>query len=112
MLPAYPIANTHTIHFYIPLLPALFVNQLGLSCVVSVMKSLLFLAISLAASAGARSLHNPNQQAIALEEQQSIGEDKYLIELSPGETKWVAEEEKWELKRVRLQWDCNEKTDC
>ncbi|KAF8850061.1 aminopeptidase-like protein [Acephala macrosclerotiorum] len=26
-------------------------------------------------------------------------EEKYLIELSPGETRWVTEEEKWELRR-------------
>ena len=26
--------------------------------------------------------------------------DKYLIELSPGETRWVTEDQKWELKRV------------
>ena len=27
-------------------------------------------------------------------------EETFLIELSPGETKWVTEEEKWELRRV------------
>jgi leucyl aminopeptidase len=27
---------------------------------------------------------------------------KYHIELSPGETRWVTEEEKWELRRVSL----------
>jgi bacterial leucyl aminopeptidase len=26
--------------------------------------------------------------------------ETYLIELAPGETKWVTEEEKWELRRV------------
>jgi len=26
--------------------------------------------------------------------------DKYHIELSPGETRWVTEDEKWELRRV------------
>lgn len=26
--------------------------------------------------------------------------EKFLIELAPGETRWVTEEEKWELKRV------------
>lgn len=29
-------------------------------------------------------------------------EYQYLIELGPGNTKWVVEEEKWALKRVRL----------
>jgi hypothetical protein len=27
--------------------------------------------------------------------------DLYLIELSPGETRWIKEEQKWELLRVR-----------
>jgi leucyl aminopeptidase len=26
--------------------------------------------------------------------------EKFLIELSPGETRWVTEDEKWELRRV------------
>lgn len=26
--------------------------------------------------------------------------EKYLIELAPGDTRWVTEEEKWELRRV------------
>lgn len=29
-------------------------------------------------------------------------EPEFLIELSPGETRWVTEEEKWDLRRVRL----------
>lgn len=28
--------------------------------------------------------------------------ETYLIELAPGETKWVTEEQKWELRRVSL----------
>ena len=31
-----------------------------------------------------------------------VDEEKYLIELKPGQTQWVTEEEKWELRRVRL----------
>lgn len=27
--------------------------------------------------------------------------EKYLVELAPGQTRWVTEEEKWELRRVR-----------
>lgn len=27
-------------------------------------------------------------------------EETFLIELSPGETQWVTEEDKWELRRV------------
>jgi bacterial leucyl aminopeptidase len=26
--------------------------------------------------------------------------EKYLIELAPGDTRWVTEDEKWELRRV------------
>ncbi len=29
-----------------------------------------------------------------------VAEEQYLIELAPGKTKWVTEEEKWELRRV------------
>lgn len=28
--------------------------------------------------------------------------ERYLIELSPGKTAWVTEDEKWQLRRVRL----------
>ena len=31
---------------------------------------------------------------------QSESSEKYHIELSPGETRWVTEDEKWELRRV------------
>lgn len=31
--------------------------------------------------------------------------EKYLIELSPGNTAWVTEEEKWELRRVSNDHD-------
>ncbi len=33
-------------------------------------------------------------------EQPSDDAQKYHIELSPGETRWVTEDEKWELRRV------------
>jgi hypothetical protein len=29
-------------------------------------------------------------------------DELYLIETEPGVTKWVSEEEKWELRRVRM----------
>ena len=28
--------------------------------------------------------------------------DRYLVELGLGETRWIREEEKWDLRRVRL----------
>lgn len=32
-------------------------------------------------------------------------EERFLIETSPGETRWVSEAEKWELRRVRIIHD-------
>lgn len=43
------------------------------------------------------SLH---QQEV-LQELVPVSQEKFLIELQPGETRWVTEEEKWVLKRVR-----------
>jgi leucyl aminopeptidase len=31
---------------------------------------------------------------------QAVDDELYLIELAPGKTQWVTEEEKWELRRV------------
>lgn len=31
-----------------------------------------------------------------------LSSEKYLIELAPYQTRWVTEEEKWELKLVRM----------
>jgi len=36
--------------------------------------------------------------------QNPIHEERFLLELSPGETRWVSEDEKWELKRVSMAW--------
>lgn len=34
-------------------------------------------------------------------DQNVLGEpEQFLIELSPGETRWISEDEKWELKKV------------
>ena len=41
--------------------------------------------------------------AVLQDPQATVGEpEEYLIELSPGETRWIKEDEKWELRRVRL----------
>lgn len=47
--------------------------------------------------------------AIALPAEQapllpSADTEKYLIELSPGETRWITEDQKWELKREGIQF--------
>jgi leucyl aminopeptidase len=39
--------------------------------------------------------HETNQVVLA-----DVEEQLYLIELAPGKTQWVTEEEKWELRRV------------
>lgn len=33
--------------------------------------------------------------------------EKFLIETAPGETQWVTEDEKWELRRVSLVARCS-----
>lgn len=48
-----------------------------------------------------RSEHVLQGGQIILENPNSDYFDKYLIELSPDETRWVTEEEKWALRRVR-----------
>ena len=42
------------------------------------------------------SQHRPN----AFDEQIPVSQERFLIELQPGETRWVTEDEKWELRRV------------
>jgi hypothetical protein len=51
------------------------------------------------------SLATVHQQALLRPSPKSVPQDGlelYLIELSPGETRWVSEEEKWDLKRVNF----------
>lgn len=53
----------------------------------------LFIA-STAVSALSATAQNPLHQDV-------LGStEQYLLEIEPGNTKWVTEEEKWELKRV------------
>ena len=59
------------------------------------MKYAALLTASLATSATALSIALPDQAVL----QGSI-EEKYLVEFEPGETRWVTEDEKWELRRV------------
>jgi leucyl aminopeptidase len=58
----------------------------------------LLLPLYTAALAAAAS--HPKDQVV-LQQPQLIAEpDEYLIELSPGETRWITENEKWELRKV------------
>ena len=64
------------------------------------MKSSVLLSLSAVALAAA--VATPKDPQIVLQNPQvTIDEpDEYLIELSPGETRWVTEDEKWALRRV------------
>jgi hypothetical protein len=70
------------------------------------MKSSLLLSLCTAALvAGAA---HPNEPQVVLQDPQTtfVEPDEYLIELSPGETRWVTEEGKWELRRVCIHLHC------
>lgn len=67
------------------------------SCHIFIMK-LSVLATIAAAAASAVSASNSAGEHLG---QDVLAQAKFLIELSPGETRWVTEEDKWELKRVR-----------
>ena len=44
------------------------------------------------------------QPQLALNGQNRLVEqEQFLVELSPGEARWITEDEKWELKRVSKQ---------
>src|SRR5438034_946906 len=67
-----------------------------------IMKASAILALSTAALAAAST--SPKGGQIVLQDPQPtiVEPDEYLIELSPGETRYVTEDEKWALRRVRL----------
>lgn len=72
------------------------------------MKASLLSSLLLPAAASARFIEANEAHRILpyidalLDEVPAPSADKYLVELSPGETRYVTEDEKWELRRVRL----------
>lgn len=60
--------------------------------------SVSLLALS-AAAAHARFVEQHENDQVVLN---AVDDEQYLIELTPGKTQWVTEEEKWELRRVCL----------
>lgn len=60
------------------------------------MKLVPVFTLCLATTATALSILHPDQALLA----DATDPEKYLIELSPGETRWVTEDEKWALRRV------------
>lgn len=60
------------------------------------MKFVSVFALSVAATATASSILRPDQAVLG----DDSSSEKYHIELSPGNTRWVTEDEKWALRRV------------
>lgn len=60
------------------------------------MKLVPVFTLCLATTATALSILHPDQALLG----DATDPEKYLIELSPGETRWVTEDEKWALRRV------------
>lgn len=60
------------------------------------------LILSLSAVALAAAAATPKEPQVVFQDPQITTDesDQYLIELSPGETRWVTEDEKWALRRV------------
>ncbi|OAL47997.1 leucine aminopeptidase 1 [Pyrenochaeta sp. DS3sAY3a] len=68
------------------------------------MKSSLLISLC-AATLAAGSAHPRAAQVILQESQQTIvDEGEYLIELAPGETRWITEDEKWELRKQNINF--------
>lgn len=59
--------------------------------------SLLTLAIASAAAVSIGSRPQADQNVLA-------GQEQFLIELSPGETKWITEDQKWELRKAGINF--------
>ena len=71
------------------------------------MKLYLLATVGFSAIAIALSFAKPYQTVLGNEDQ-----DLYLIELGPGETRWIAEEEKWALRRDGINFmDITETSD-
>ncbi|KAK5197235.1 Leucine aminopeptidase 1 [Exophiala xenobiotica] len=66
-------------------------------------QTFLVLAASIAA-VSALSVDTSHQKVVIEDEQFIAPQGQYLIELSPGETRWVTEDDKWELKRNGVQF--------
>lgn len=56
--------------------------------------------LALSASVITARFVEPHEKDQVVINAQAADEELYLIELAPGKTQWVTEEEKWELRRV------------
>ncbi|KAI9880576.1 MAG: Leucine aminopeptidase 1 [Pleopsidium flavum] len=64
------------------------------------MKLVWVFTLSVAVTATALSILRPDQAVLG----DAASSEKYLIELSPGDTRWVTEDEKWALRRDGLNF--------
>lgn len=55
--------------------------------------------LALATAASARFIEQHEKDQVILNAN-AASDERFLVELAPGETIWVTEEEKWELRRV------------
>lgn len=62
------------------------------------------LLLSLYAAAAVTALSAPRGPQVILQEPTLVEPDEYLIELSPGETRWIKEAEKWELRKQGINF--------
>jgi len=58
--------------------------------------------LTICAVTTATALSVTREQQAVLQDRPASDPELYLIELSPGETRWVTEDEKWEIRRVSL----------
>lgn len=66
--------------------------------------NLSLLALSAASFASARYVEQHEKDQVILNSN-AADDERYLIETAPGEQQWVTEEDKWELRRVRVLGD-------
>lgn len=64
------------------------------------MKFLSFLALSATGLTASLARDILDQVPLGFPVEQPLQDEQFLIELGPGNTQWVTEEEKWALKRV------------
>lgn len=89
-LPVRSLINTFTTHPPVLDLPSATPN----------MKLPLVSALALSAAVvNARFVERHERDQVVLNAE-AADNDRYLVELAPGQTQWVTEEEKWELRRV------------
>jgi hypothetical protein len=95
-----PIVKSSPSQLAVALLNSTASLHLDTSKITAIMKSSLL--FSLCAAAAVTALSAPREPQVILQEPTLVEPDEYLIELSPGKTRWIKEVEKWELRKVSV----------